>query len=80
MKKLNVYICLKIIIEYCIINDLYIKILLQCFIIFIQGQKMFEKYSLVSSSKNVISDYQVYREKYLDILTFCRTYNIFNEH
>ena len=41
---------------------------------------MFEKYYLVSSSKNVISDYQVYREKYLDILTFCRTYNIFNEH
>jgi len=41
---------------------------------------MFEKYGLMTSKNNVISDYTVYREKYLDILTFCRTYNIFPEH
>ena len=80
-EKLSVYVCLKIIVEYCIINNLYINpILLQCFIIFIQGQKMFEKYGLMTSKKNIINDYEVYREKYLDILTFCKTYDIFEDH
>uniref|UniRef100_A0A6C0BT22 Protein kinase domain-containing protein n=1 Tax=viral metagenome TaxID=1070528 RepID=A0A6C0BT22_9ZZZZ len=81
LDNLNIYVCLKIIVEYCINHNLYINpILLQCFIILIQGQKMFEKYGLMTSKNNVISDYTVYREKYLDILTFCRTYNIFPEH
>ena len=54
--------------------------LIQCYIVFIQGQKLFERYGLKSSKNNNISDYSVYRERYLDILTFCKTYNIFHEH
>ena len=54
--------------------------LIQCYIIFIQGQKLFEKYGLMSSSKKNISNYEVYREKYLNILTFCKTNDIFPEH
>ena len=42
-------------------------LVIQCFIIFIQGQKLFEKYGLQSCNKNKISNYQVYREKYLNI-------------
>jgi predicted unusual protein kinase regulating ubiquinone biosynthesis (AarF/ABC1/UbiB family) len=81
IQKLDVYYCFETIVEYCILNDLYINpILLQCFIILIQGEKMFEKYGLMTSKNNEISDYSVYREKYLDILTFCKTYDIFEEH
>ena len=33
-----------------------------------------------STEKNVISDYEVFRERYINSLTFCKTYNIFNEY
>ena len=72
---------LKIVIDYIKLNNLKLDPhLIQCFIMFIQGQKLFEKYGLQSCDKNKISDYQVYREKYLNILSYCRTYNIFPEH
>ena len=34
----------------------------------------------MTSKKNIINNYEVYREKYLDILTFCKTYHIFEDH
>ena len=51
--------------------------LVQGFIVVIQGQKIFEKYGLMASDKRYISDYEVFRERYLSILTFCKTYKIF---
>lgn len=77
----DVIISLKGTIKFCIEENCKLNpILIQCYILFIQGQKLFEKYGLQSSTDNVISDYDVYREKYLNILTLCKTYSIFQEH
>ena len=51
--------------------------LIQCYIIFIQGQKLFEQYDLMTSDKDSTTPYEVFRERYLNIYTFCKTYNIF---
>ena len=76
--KLSPIVLLKATIEFCKEENLLIDTtLIQCFIIVIQGQKLFEKYGLMASDKNLISDYKVYRERYLNILTICKTYNIF---
>ena len=78
--KLSPIVLLKSTIEFCILENLLLDtILIQCFIIVIQGQKIFEKYDLMASDKNLISDYKVFRERYLNILTFCKTYNIFED-
>ena len=33
----------------------------------------------MSSDDNIITDYEVFRDRYLNILTFCETYSIFDE-
>ena len=72
---------LKCTIEFCILEGLLIDtILIQGFIIAIQAQKLFEKYGLQATDKNEYSDYRVYRERYLTILTYCKTHNIFPEY
>lgn len=77
--KLSPVVLLRSTIEFCKIEGLLLDpVLLQCFIIVIQGQKIFEKYGLMASDNNMISDYKVFRERYLDILTFCKTYDIFH--
>ena len=69
---------MKTIIKFCIQESLLIDpVVVQSFITMIQGQKIFEKYGLMASDKRYISDYEVFRERYLSILTFCKTYNIF---
>lgn len=79
--ELTVIDSLKATISFCIDENVLLDPkLIQCYIVFIQGQKLFEKYNLMSSSTNIISDYEVYRDKYLNILTFCKTYDIFPEH
>ena len=35
------------------------------------------KFELMASDKNLMDDYKVFRERYLNIYTFCKTYNIF---
>ena len=76
--KLSPIILLQSTIEFCKLEGLLLDpVLLQCFIIVIQGQKIFEKYGLMATDDNMISDYKVFRERYLDILTFCKTYGIF---
>jgi serine/threonine protein kinase len=76
--KLSPIVLLKAIIEFCQIEGLLIDpTLLQGFIIIIQGQKLFEKYELMASDDNLMDDYKVFRERYLNIYTFCKTYNIF---
>ena len=79
--KLSPIVLLKATIDFCKENNLFLDpILLQGFIIIIQGQKLFENYELMASDKNLISDYKVYRERYLNILTFCKTYHIFEDY
>jgi predicted unusual protein kinase regulating ubiquinone biosynthesis (AarF/ABC1/UbiB family) len=76
--KLSPIVLLKAIIEFCRIEGLLIDpTLLQGFIIIIQGQKLFERYELMASDDNLMDDYKVFRERYLNIYTFCKTYNIF---
>ena len=76
--KLSPIVLLKAIIEFCKIEGLFIDpTLLQGFIVIIQAQKLFERYGLMASDKNLMDDYKVFRERYLNIYTFCKTYNIF---
>lgn len=76
--KLSPIVLLKATIEFCRREGLLIDpTLLQGFIVMIQGQKLFEKYELMASDKNLMDDYKVFRERYLNIYTFCKTYNIF---
>jgi predicted unusual protein kinase regulating ubiquinone biosynthesis (AarF/ABC1/UbiB family) len=80
-KGFDVLDSLKATITFCVHENLLLDpTLIQCYIIFIQGQKLFEKYGLMTSEQQEISDYEVYREKYLNILTFCKTNDIFQEH
>lgn len=76
--KLSPIVLLKATIEFCQREGLFIDpTLLQGFIVIIQGQKLFERYELMASDKNLMDDYKVFRERYLNIYTFCKTYNIF---
>ena len=34
----------------------------------------------MASDRRYISDYEVFRDRYLNILTFCKTYNIFTKY
>ena len=71
----------KIAIKFCLQENLLIdSTLIQCVIIGIQGQIIFEEYGLQSSKNNEISSYEVYRSRYLDLLTICKTYNIFTNY
>ena len=75
--RLSPIALLKATIDFCLQESLLINpVLIQSFIIIIQGQKIFEKYGLMGKD----DDYEVFRERYLNILTFCKTYNIFDEH
>ena len=41
--------------------------------------KIFEEFRITSSDKNIVSSYEVYRSKYLDWISFYKTYHIFTE-
>ena len=76
--KLSPIVLLKATIQFCQQEGLLIDpTLLQGFIVIIQSQKLFERYELMASDKNLIDDYKVFRERYLSIYTFCKTYDIF---
>ncbi len=79
--RLSPIALLKATIDFCLQESLFIDpILIQSFIIIIQGQKLFERYGLMGTNDETRSDYEVYRERYLNILTFCKTYTIFDEY
>tara|TARA_B100001093_G_scaffold286404_1_gene273566 strand:+ start:887 stop:2344 length:1458 start_codon:yes stop_codon:yes gene_type:complete len=79
--KVSVSRLLKITIQFCIMESTTLDpILIQSFIIALQVQKLFERYDLQSSNNNIISDYKVFRERYLTILAYCKTHNIFPEY
>jgi len=78
IKTLCVIDSLKATINLCNRENLLLDpTLIQCYIIFLQGQKLFEQYDLVTSDKYSTTPYEVFRERYLNIYTFCKTYNIF---
>ena len=64
-------------------NETGLKIdplLIQAVIILIQCQKIFQEFRFISDDKkNYISPTEVHREKYMDWLSFYKTYNIFYE-
>ena len=62
--------------EKCKIDHL----LLQFFIIAIQSTQLYEQFSFKGSDENVINGREVYRERYLDVINFCNTYQIFPEY
>ena len=70
----------KMTVDLCISEDLLINpIMIQAIIILIQCQKIFEEFRITSTDKDVINSYEVYRSRYLDLITFYKTYHIFNE-
>ena len=54
--------------------------MIQTIIICVQCQLLFQEYGLQASSKNEISSFEVYRGRYIDMLTFCKTKNIFHDY
>lgn len=56
-------------------------LLIQAVIIVIQCQKIFQEFRFIGDDKQKdISSVEVYREKYMDWLSFYKTYDIFNEY
>ena len=56
-------------------------LLIQAVIIVIQCQKIFQEFRFIGDDKQKdISSTEVYREKYMDWLSFYKTYDIFNEY
>ena len=71
----------KMTVNLCISENLLIDpILIQTIIILIQCQIIFEEFRMISSDKDEIQSYEVFRSKYLDLITFYKTYNIFTEY
>ena len=67
--------------KFCILHSILIDpIMIQFIIITIQLSLNLIDFNLQGSSKNPISNTIVYKERYLDVLSFCKTYNIFPEY
>ena len=54
--------------------------MIQTIILLIQIQLLLQEFGLQSSKNNTITPYEVYRTRYLDMLAFCQTYNIFEDY
>ena len=61
-------------------NKLLNHVTLQFLILSIQVELLLDEFGLKASDKNKIKSYTVYRERYLDIIALCKTYNIFPEY
>ena len=55
-------------------------LLLQFFILAIQSTQLYEQFSFKGSDTNAVQSRVVYRERYLDVINFCQTNNIFKEY
>jgi len=72
---------IKLIMNYAIQEHILINhVLIQFLIISIQCQSILDEFALKSSTKQEIKSYTVFRERYLDVITFCKTYDIFKEY
>lgn len=68
-------------IEICIKNKMEIDpVLIQCIIILIQCDKIFSEYEFTSTESNMITSTKVYRKKYLDMLSYYNTHDIFHDY
>lgn len=54
--------------------------LIQFFIIAIQCNHLYEQFDFKGSETKNVSGYNVHRERYLDIINFCNTYDIFPDY
>tara|TARA_Y100000590_G_C15688359_1_gene1002479 strand:+ start:536 stop:2002 length:1467 start_codon:yes stop_codon:yes gene_type:complete len=71
----------KFAIELCISEDILIDpVMVQTIILSVQCQLLFQENGLQASSTNEISSFEVYRGRYIDMLTFCKTKNIFHDY
>ena len=67
--------------NFCKLHSILIDpIMIQFIIITIQLSLNLIDFNLQGSSKNPISNTIVYKERYLDVISFCKTYNIFPEY
>lgn len=67
--------------DICIKHKMKIdQTLIQCIIILIQCDKIFSEYEFTSSENNMISSKKVYRKKYLDLLAYYKTNDIFHDY
>ena len=55
-------------------------VMIQTIIISLQCQLLFQETGLQSTATNEISSLEVYRGRYIDMLTFCKTKNIFHDY
>ena len=70
----------KMTVQMCVnLNLLIDPMLIQSLILLIQCQKIFTEFRIISSDKDEIKSYEVYRSKYLDWIAFYKTNNIFVE-
>ena len=69
------------VIELCLQENICIDpIMIQSVIIAIQCQLMSQEYGLKASSTQDIGSYEIYRSRYVDMLTFCKTKDIFHDY
>ena len=71
----------KFTIELCLSENILIDpIMIQTIIILIQCQLIFQENGLQASSTKEFSSFEVYRGRYVDMLTFCKTKDIFHDY
>ena len=71
----------KLSVELCVSEDILIDpVMIQTIIVSLQCQLLFQETGLQSTATNEISSLEVYRGRYLDMLTFCKTKNIFHDY
>tara|TARA_B100002019_G_C21260231_1_gene596267 strand:- start:723 stop:2054 length:1332 start_codon:yes stop_codon:yes gene_type:complete len=72
---------LKIAIQMCMDENLKLDpLLIQSLIIVIQCEKIFSEFNILSTDKYTISSREVYREKYLDWLSYYKSNDIFHDY
>ena len=68
-------------IQVCLEENIFIDpIMIQAIIVAIQCQLISQEYGLKASSIDDIGSYEIYRSRYVDMLTFCKTKNIFQDY
>jgi predicted unusual protein kinase regulating ubiquinone biosynthesis (AarF/ABC1/UbiB family) len=67
--------------QLCLQENIFLDpIMIQAIIVAIQCQLISQEYGLQSTSKKEIKSYEVYRGRYIDFLTFCKTKDIFHDY
>ena len=68
-------------VELCLLERILLNpIMIQTIVLAIQMQLLLQEYGLQSTAKKEIKSYEVYRGRYIDFLTFCKTKDIFHDY